>query len=67
GGRDLEEASVILPAELDLRLRAQARQAGVSAASLMHLAWARVLGSVSARDQVVFGTVLLGRMQAGEG
>ncbi|SFJ18488.1 amino acid adenylation domain-containing protein, partial [Pseudomonas syringae] len=67
GGRDIEEASVILPAELNLRLRAQARQAGVSAASLMHLAWARVLGSVSAREQVVFGTVLLGRMQAGEG
>ncbi|WP_192874348.1 non-ribosomal peptide synthetase, partial [Pseudomonas syringae] len=67
GGRDIEEASVILPAELNLRLRAHARQAGVSAASLMHLAWARVLGSVSAREQVVFGTVLLGRMQAGEG
>ncbi|PBP78777.1 non-ribosomal peptide synthetase, partial [Pseudomonas syringae] len=67
GGGDIEEASVILPAELNLRLRAQARQAGVSAASLMHLAWARVLGSVSAREQVVFGTVLLGRMQAGEG
>ena len=67
GGGDIEEASVSLPAELNLRLRAQARQAGVSAASLMHLAWARVLGSVSAREQVVFGTVLLGRMQAGEG
>ncbi|KPY53887.1 Syringopeptin synthetase A, partial [Pseudomonas syringae pv. solidagae] len=67
GGRDIEEASVILSAELNLRLRAHARQAGVSAASLMHLAWARVLGSVSAREQVVFGTVLLGRMQAGEG
>nr|WP_245227942.1 non-ribosomal peptide synthetase [Pseudomonas sp. PvP027] len=67
GGGDIEEASVSLPAELNLRLRAQARQAGVSAASLMHLAWARVLGSISAREQVVFGTVLLGRMQAGEG
>ncbi len=67
GGGDIEEASVSLPAELNLRLRAQARQAGVSSASLMHLAWARVLGSVSAREQVVFGTVLLGRMQAGEG
>ncbi|MEE4150887.1 amino acid adenylation domain-containing protein [Pseudomonas viridiflava] len=67
GGGDIEEASVTLPAELNLRLRAGARQAGVSTASLMHLAWARVLGSVSAREQVVFGTVLLGRMQAGEG
>jgi amino acid adenylation domain-containing protein len=67
GGRDIEEASVTLSAELNLRLRAQARQAGVSAASLMHLAWARVLGSVSGREHVVFGTVLLGRMQAGDG
>ncbi|MCF8984006.1 syringopeptin non-ribosomal peptide synthetase SypA [Pseudomonas syringae] len=67
GGRDIEEACVTLTTELNRRLRAQARQAGVSAASLMHLAWARVLGSVSAREQVVFGTVLLGRMQAGDG
>ncbi|WP_236446321.1 non-ribosomal peptide synthetase, partial [Pseudomonas syringae] len=66
-GRNLEEASVTLAAELNLRLRAQARQAGVSVASLMHLAWARVLGNVSACEQVVFGTVLLGRMQAGDG
>ncbi|NWA25217.1 amino acid adenylation domain-containing protein, partial [Pseudomonas gingeri] len=67
GGRDLEESELTLATELNLRLRAQARQAGVSAASLMHLAWARVLGSVSGREQVVFGTVLLGRMQAGAG
>ncbi|MEX5528336.1 syringomycin E biosynthesis non-ribosomal peptide synthetase SyrE, partial [Pseudomonas syringae] len=66
-GRNLEEASMTLAAELNLRLRAQARQAGVSVASLMHLAWARVLGNVSACEQVVFGTVLLGRMQAGDG
>ena len=52
---------------LSQRLRTQARQSGVSAASLMHLAWAQVLGKVSGREQVVFGSVMLGRLQGGEG
>ncbi|PRA33141.1 non-ribosomal peptide synthetase [Pseudomonas poae] len=66
-GRDIEEAEQPLDPALALRVREQARQLGVSAASLMHLAWAHVLGVVSGRDEVVFGTVLMGRMQAGDG
>ncbi|GAB7531351.1 hypothetical protein PS3A_37630 [Pseudomonas sp. 3A(2025)] len=66
-GHGIEEARRALDAALSLRLRSQARQLGVSAASLMHLAWARVLGVLANRRDVVFGTVLLGRMQGGEG
>uniref|UniRef100_UPI0023EE5045 non-ribosomal peptide synthetase n=1 Tax=Pseudomonas sp. dw_612 TaxID=2720080 RepID=UPI0023EE5045 len=66
-GRGIQEVKLNLDPLLSQRLRTQARLLGVSAASLHHLAWARVLGRVSGRDDVVFGTVLLGRMQGGVG
>ncbi|KIH80490.1 Long-chain-fatty-acid--CoA ligase [Pseudomonas batumici] len=66
-GHSIEEATRVLSPALSLRLRARARQLGVSAASLVHLAWAQVLGKVSGKQEVVFGTVLMGRMQGGEG
>ncbi|NUT84780.1 AMP-binding protein, partial [Pseudomonas brassicacearum] len=66
-GRGIEEAKVFVDDALSLRLRAQARQLGVSAASLVHLAWAQVLAVASGQESVVFGTVLLGRMQGGDG
>ncbi|MET1070520.1 MAG: amino acid adenylation domain-containing protein [Pseudomonas prosekii] len=66
-GSDIEEAQLTLDDALSQRLREQARQLGVSAASVLHLVWAQVLGQVTGREDVVFGTVLLGRMQGGEG
>ena len=66
-GRGIAEARLELDAGLAQRLRERARKLGVSAASLCHLAWAQVLARVSGREEVVFGTVLFGRMQGGAG
>ncbi|MGB7603033.1 MAG: amino acid adenylation domain-containing protein [Candidatus Sulfotelmatobacter sp.] len=66
-GTGIEEAHMALEAALARRVRERARKLGVSAASLCHLAWARVLAKVSGREDVVFGTVLFGRMQGGAG
>jgi len=64
---DLHSHTATLDAAQSELLRKQARHHGASLASLLHLAWAQVLGSLSGRDEVVLGTVLLGRTMAGHG
>ncbi|KAF9345104.1 hypothetical protein BGX34_005026, partial [Mortierella sp. NVP85] len=62
-GAQVAESHSILPQDLNNRLRSQAKQMGVSLASLCHVAWSLVLARTAGQERVVFGTVLFGGAQ----
>jgi len=64
GGRT-GEMSLPLDSTLSGRVRSAARALGVSPGVLFHTACARVLSQLCGHDDVVFGTVLMGRLQGG--
>ena len=66
-GSQAESAHQTLPDTLARRIRLQARRLGVSAATVFHAAWGLVLAHTSAGEDVVFGSVLLGRLQSSAG
>jgi non-ribosomal peptide synthetase component F len=66
-GENLKEVDAQLDADLSQSVRRQARRMGVSAATLFHSCWALVIAQTSGRDDVIFGTVLLGRLQSNAG
>jgi amino acid adenylation domain-containing protein len=66
-GQQVHELNLPLDASMTRRLREQARLKRISTASLFHLAWGLVVRAATGRDDVVFGTVLFGRMSAGDG
>ncbi|WP_261887413.1 non-ribosomal peptide synthetase [Vibrio aerogenes] len=66
-GEQNENLNVALDASLAQRLRRLARQRGMSPATLFHLAWGMVTRAATGQNDVVFGTVLFGRMDGGEG
>ncbi len=61
----VQEGQATIEGDLARQIREQARAAGVSVARLFHAAWALVVASTSAREDIVFGTVLLARQQRG--
>ncbi|MDE1480364.1 amino acid adenylation domain-containing protein, partial [Xenorhabdus bovienii] len=66
-GEPVTEARLLLTPNLAEAIRAQARRLGVSPSVLFHVAWGQVLAQTSGRDDVIFGSVLLGRLQGGAG
>lgn len=62
-GSQITESHCMLPNELNLKLRTQAQLLNVSLASLCHVAYGQVLARISGQENVVFNTVLFGRMQ----
>ena len=66
-GTEITETRVSLNRALSLQIRKCAQRYRVSAASICHVAWGRVLSLLCNSEDVVFGTVLFGRMQGGEG
>jgi amino acid adenylation domain-containing protein len=63
----LNLANQEIESTLAKRVRLQARRLTVSPATLFHAAWALVLAHACNRDDVVFGSVLLGRLQGTAG
>ncbi len=66
-GANVDEAYVEVEPELAQRLRMQARRLAVSAATLFHAAFGLVVMHASGRDDIIFGSVLLGRLHGSVG
>ena len=66
-GTRAADARQAVDSALAQRVREQARRFNVSAATLFHAGWGLVVAHTSGRDTVVYGSVLLGRLQVKEG
>ncbi len=66
-GSKVSQQLLMLAPELSADIRLAARRLNITPASIFHSAWALVLGGCCGRDDVVFGTVMSGRLQGMRG
>ncbi len=66
-GGEIVEVNQRLPTALSQHIRTLSRRLAVSPAALFHSVFGLVVGVCSGRDDVVFGTVLSGRLQGTDG
>jgi amino acid adenylation domain-containing protein len=64
---DIEDEVLELDADLSRHIRARCEALGVSPAAFFHLAWALITAKTTGRRDVVFGTVMLGRLGGAPG
>ncbi len=62
-GSRIIELKADVPADTSEAIRHLAKKLSISTAAVFHAAWAMVVAGCSGRDDVVFGTVLSGRLQ----
>jgi len=63
----IEDKRAFVPQRVNDDIRYLAKSLQISPAVLFHCAWAMVLGACSGKDDVVFGTVMSGRLQGAKG
>ncbi len=63
----IRDARLVVDSQLTAQLRELARQQRVTMATVLHLAWGVVMAACSGRRDLVFGTVMSGRIQAEAG
>ncbi|MBW6528627.1 amino acid adenylation domain-containing protein [Sphingomonas sp. RHCKR7] len=66
-GATVRETELVVPAEIERALRARCREHGVTLNSVMQGAWGALLGVLTGRNDVLFGTPVSGRASAVDG
>lgn len=66
-GRQIIESTAAVPQTVALKIKQLCQKLNTSPATIFHSAWAMVIAACSGRKDVVFGTVVSGRLQGTSG